>query len=400
MSNPAVTHSKLSFSSRKRWKNCPDSVVLSAGLPDKESPAAREGAAAHAVAEFYVRQAFNLAGAMPGDPLDVPVPEGVELKGRTPEQWNEELRQHGRAYVEYIKSMIPAGQHAHVTIEQKVAVPSLHPMLFGTADCLIWIDQTRTLIGIDYKYGFQDVEVGDDEDTNEQLSAYAVAAAETFNLQPESIVVAVFQPRRTIGMAGQHVELPADWLPRERAKLAAEVVAVDAANGTNPKPGPWCNYCRAARAGACPRVEEALAAATGVYVGEKSLHSMPDDEVVQLWAARTAFKAFWEDIEERIGQLAKASHPRIQVVLGEGRRKWKDEDQVTFTLLAMGRHDLLQPKALSAVFDRLPAFARDDLITKGTPPRSLKLVDPGTPSQIAKIFKKYSDIVDKNVKAE
>ncbi|MGJ8505771.1 DUF2800 domain-containing protein, partial [Glaesserella parasuis] len=158
-------------------------------------------------------------------------------------------------------------------------------------------------------------------------------------------VIAVFQPRRTIGMAGQHVELAADWLPRERAKLAAEVAAVDAANGTNPKPGPWCNYCRAARAGACPRVEEALSAATGVYVGEKSLHSMTDDEVVQLWAARTAFKAFWEDLEERIGQLAKASHPRIQVVLGEGRRKWKDEDQVTFTLLAMGRHDLLQPKA-------------------------------------------------------
>ncbi|MGJ8498410.1 DUF2800 domain-containing protein, partial [Glaesserella parasuis] len=127
------------------------------------------------------------------------------------------------------------------------AIPSLHAQLFGTADCLIWIDSLRRLIGIDYKYGFQDVEVGDDEDTNEQLSAYAVAAAETFNLQPESIVIAVFQPRRTIGMAGQHVELAADWLPRERAKLAAEVAAVDAANGTNPKPGPWCNYCRAAR---------------------------------------------------------------------------------------------------------------------------------------------------------
>lgn len=398
MSNPAVTHSKLSFSARKRWKNCPDSVLLSVGQPDKESPAAREGTAAHAVAEFYVRQAFGLPGAMPGDPLDVPVPEGVELKGKTPERWNEELRQHGRAYVGYIKSLIPAGYEAHVTIEQKVAIPSLHPQLFGTADCLIWIPELRLLIVIDYKYGFQDVDVGDDEDTNEQLAAYAVAAPETFNLQPLVLGVAVFQPRRTIGMAGQHVELPADWLPRERAKLAAEVAAVDAADGTNPKAGPWCNYCRAKAV--CPRTHETLAAAVGVYVGEKNLHSMSDDEVVQLWAARAAFKGFWEDVEERIGQLAKASHPRIQVVLGEGRRKWKDPEQVTLTLLAMGRHDLLEPKALSTVFDRLPAFARDDLVAKGTPPRSLKLVDPGTPSQIAKIFKRYSDIVDSQVKAD
>lgn len=396
MSNPAVTHSKLSFSARKRWKNCPDSVVLSVGQPDKESPAAREGTAAHAVAEFYVRQAFGLSGAMPGDPLDVPVPEGVDLKGKTPEQWNEKLRQHGRAYVDYIREHVQG--FAHVAIEQKVAIPSLHAQLFGTADCLIWDATSLALIVIDYKYGFQDVDVGDDEDTNEQLAAYAVAAAETFGLQPASIVIAVYQPRRTIGMAGQHVELPADWLPRERAKLAHEVAAVDAADGTNPKAGPWCNYCRAKAV--CPRTHEALAGAVGVYVGEKNLHSMSDDEVVQLWAARAAFKGFWEDVEERIGQLAKASHPRIQVVLGEGRRKWKDPEQVTLTLLAMGRHDLLEPKALSTVFDRLPAFARDDLVAKGTPPRSLKLVDPGTPSQIANIFKKYSDIVDSQVKAD
>lgn len=406
MSNPAVIHSKLSFSARKRWKNCPDSVVLSAGLPDKESPAAREGTAAHTIAEFYVRQVFNLPGKLPGDPLDIPVPEGVDLKDATPEEWNEELRKHGRAYAQYLKSLIPAGFEAHVTVEQKVAIPSLHAQLFGTADCLIWvagygpIAAAGLLIGADYKYGFQDVDVGDEDNTNEQLAAYGVAAAETFGLDPSAFKLAVFQPRRTIGTPGKHVDLPAEWLQLERAKLAEEVAAVEAADGTKPNPGPWCNYCRAARAGACPKVEEALAAATAVYVGERHLYNIPDDEIVQLWAMRTALKAFWEDVEGRIQELAKVGHPRIQIELQEGRRKWKDERAVTLTLLTMGRVDLLRPLALSAVYDRLPEFARADLVGRGAPPRSLKLVEAGTPSQTAKILKKYSKIIDESVKAD
>jgi len=398
MSNPAVVHSKLSFSARKRWKNCPDSVLLSAGFADKTSPYAAEGTAAHSVAEFYVRQAFGLPGALPGDPLDIPVTEGLNLKGRTPEAWNEDMRRHGRAYVEFIRGLIPAGAAAHVTIEQRVAIPSIHPQLFGTADCLVWLPELRRLVVVDYKYGFEDVAVGDAENTNEQLAAYVVAGAETFGLEPAELCVAIFQPRRVIGLAGQSEMFTSDWLPAERNKLRREVAAVDAATGQNPNAGDWCRYCRAKPI--CPRTHNAAAAALAVYTGERSLHSMTDDEVVQLWAARSAFKGFWEDVEERIELLAQAGHARLQVTTSDGRRKWKDDAQVTLTLLAMGRTDLLEPKALSTVFDKLPAFARDELIARGSPTRSIKLVDPGTPSQIAKLFKKYSNIVDAQVKGE
>lgn len=398
MSNPAVVHSKLSFSARKRWKNCPDSVVLSKDLPDKTSPYAAEGTAAHAVAEWYVRQAFGLPGAQAGDPPDVPVTEGLDLKGRTPAAWNEEMRKHGRAYVAFIRSLIPPGLEAHVTIEQRVAIPSIHAQLFGTADCLVWIAALARLIVVDYKYGFEDVAVGTFDDTNEQLGAYAVAGAETFGLEPAEIGIAVFQPRRVIGQAGQVEIFGGTWLPAERGKLTIEVARVDAADGSNPKAGPWCRHCRAKPK--CPRTHGALAQAVAFYAGEKNLHSMTDDEVVELWAARTAFKGFWEDVEERIGQIAQASHPRIQYATSEGRRKWKDETQAAYTLLAMGRPDLLAPRALSAVYDVLPPYAQAELVTRGADVRTIKLVDPGTPSQIAQIFKKYSNTVDKAVKAE
>lgn len=44
-------HAKLSPSSAERWMNCPGSVVLSEGMPDKTTQFAEEGTMAHAVAE-------------------------------------------------------------------------------------------------------------------------------------------------------------------------------------------------------------------------------------------------------------------------------------------------------------------------------------------------------------
>lgn len=411
MSNPAVIHSKLGFSARKRWRGCPPSVALSVGLPDKESPAAKEGTCAHTVAEFYVRQAYHLPGAAAGEAPFIVPPVELDLKNRTPEEWNEELRKHGHAYVTFIRSLIPAGYKAFVTIEQRVAIPSISDQLFGTADCIIWIPDLGLVIVVDYKFGFEDVEVGEvdtfapeDEDeeignaddVNPQLAAYLVAAIETFKLPARACAVAVFQPRRVIGEPGQSLELPIDWLPRERAKLTREVAATQRPG--EPTADKHCRYCRAKPI--CPRTHEALAEVVANYVGEMNLHTMSDDEVVQLWACRTAFKGFWEDVQERIKALAKAGHDRLGITTKDGRRKWRDKDEVALTLLALGRSDLLAPKTLSEVYDRLPENIRDTLIGRTLPVRTITLVEPGTPSETAKLFKKYSRIVDERVKVD
>jgi len=396
MSKPVVVHSKLSFSSRKRWRNCPASVQMSVGLSDVSGTAALEGTIAHTVAEFYVRQKFNLEGAAGGEaPLQAP-PVELDLKGKSVEDWNAELRKHGKAYAEFIQSLIPEGYQGFVTIEKKVAIPSIADQLFGTADCIVWVPAHHLLIVVDYKYGFEDVACGDAEDTNPQLAAYLVAAAETFELDPVRMMVAVFQPRRVIGMAGQALELPANWLQRERLLLAQEVARTQLPG--EPIAGEHCRYCRAKAA--CPRTHGAVAGALNNYVGLRSLHDMTDDEVVQLWAAHTAFKSFWEDVGQRIENLAKTGHPAIQITTKPGRRMWRDENEVALTLLAYGMHDLLEPKALSEVYDRLPAGLRDTLIKRSADQKTVKLVSPGTPSEVAKLFKQYSNIIDQSVKLD
>lgn len=393
MSNPQVSHSILSFSGRKRWKMCPISVELSKGMPDSSGPAAAEGTLAHAVAEHYVKQHFALPGAPAAGavaPEQVP-PPGLDLKGDTPQRWNETLRHHGRGYRDFIKGLIPPGAQAHVAIEQRVAIASISSQLFGTADCLVLltINGASYLIVIDYKYGFADVDVGTYDEPNEQLAAYAVAAAEGLaekGIRVEKLLLAVYQPRRPLAAPSQTLELDAAWLALERAKLAREVAAV--ANPGAPVPGDHCRYCKGKPK--CPTVHNSLSTALAAYAGEKNVLDMPEDDIVQLFAARTAFKAFWEDVEERVEQLVKAGHKNLRIKETQGRQMWKDPKAAAETLLAMNRLDLLQPVAISNALPVLPVEFHDELVKRSAPSRSIQVVDVQAPSAIATMFKNYA----------
>lgn len=393
MTNPQISHSILSFSGRKRWKTCPISVELSKGMPDSSGPAAAEGTLAHLVAEHYVKQHFALPGAPAAGavaPEQVP-PPGLDLKGDTPQRWNETLRHHGRGYRDFIRSLVPDGWVAHVAIEQRVAITSISDQLFGTADCLVWLPVQNRLIVVDYKYGFADVDVGTYDDPNEQLAAYAVAAVEGLaakgvNVRTTAVTLAVYQPRRPLAAPSQTLDLDADWLAIERAKLAREVAAV--ANPGAPVPGDHCRYCKGKPK--CPALHSSLSTALAAYAGEKNVLDMPEDDIVQLFAARTAFKAFWEDVEERIEQLVKAGHKNLRIKETQGRQMWKDPKAAAETLLAMNRLDLLQPVAISNALPVLPVEFHAELVKRSAPSRSIQVVDVQAPSAIATMFKNYA----------
>jgi len=394
MSNPQVSHSVLSFSGRKRWKMCPISVQLSKDMPDNPGPAAAEGTCAHTVAEHYVKQHFKLPGApVPGAvAADQPVPEGVDLKGDSPQRWNETLRHHGRGYRDFIRSLIPEGAtDVAVVVEQRVSIGSISADLFGTADCLILyrLNGVWHLVVVDYKYGFADVDVGTYDDPNEQLSAYAVAAAELAaakGVRVEHILLAVYQPRRPLAAPSQILALDAAWLALEREKLKREVAAV--AQPGAPVPGDHCRYCKGKPK--CPTVHNSMATALAAYAGERNLLELPEDDIVQLFAARTAFKAFWEDVEERIEQLLKAGHKNLRLKTSEGRQMWKDPKAAAETLLAMNRIDLLQPVAISNALPVLPTEFHAELVKRSAPSRTIQVVDVQAPSAIATMFKNFA----------
>lgn len=394
MSNPQSTHSKLSFSGRKRWKICPISVHLSTGMPDRSSPAAAEGTIAHTIAEFYVCQSFGLEhrdfGIIGPDdaPPDMVPPEGLDLKGKTVSEWNEQLRYHGAAYCSYIWSLIPEGAEHTVLVELKVSIPSIHSELYGTTDCAIWIPALGLIISVDYKYGFEPVDVGTYEETNEQLAAYLVALQEAIvatGQRATAGVLAVYQPRSVAGQVEQDLAVDGAWFVRERVKLATEVARVD--NPGAPTPGAHCRYCKGKPK--CTAMHNTLTTALAVYAGERSVIDMSDDEVVQLFAARTGFKALWEDIEERVSTLARAGHANLRVEEKQGRRMWYDTKATVQTLLALGRFDLLEPCNLSDALKVVPESFLDGLVVRSRPSRSIKVVDAPPPPAIAAMFQKY-----------
>lgn len=411
MAIPTVEHSTLSFSGRERWANCPGSVILAQGMPDSSGAAASEGTCAHTVAEFYVRQAFDLPGAQPGDPVNVDPPPGLaRFEGKTGlayenerAEWNEEMRKHGKGYVAYIRSLIPLGAKAFVDVEQRVSAASIDKRLFGTLDLRIWFPDFRVLLVLDYKYGFQEVDVGIETDPNKQLGAYGVASLDTFNGAIEGVMLAIYQPRRPLGDAGHKLYLPATWVAKERAVMAQEVVRVDQAAAVfttgditafeqHLEPGEHCRYCKAAPK--CPKTQAALQAALDTSAGLRSVLDMPEDDLLALYASRSAVKALMEDIAQRVEQLAKTGSTKIAIETKAGRRMWRNTSEVTLTLLALGLDKCLTPGPLSEVIDQIPEQFREALVGRARDSVSIKVLRKNEPRAVAQMFKKYTKGVD------
>jgi hypothetical protein len=325
-------------------------------------------------------------------------PEGFDPKGRTLQEWRDELMRHGRNYRDFITDLTlangGANGGANVVLEFKVAAKSIHDQLFGTADCLIWIASTRTLVVVDYKYGFAGVDVGTVEDPNKQLEAYAIAAIDQTGVAPERVILAVYQPRRHIGTPGATLELPASWLPDARQRLTAEATDVESATAgdprtTTPVPGDHCRYCRASNR--CGAVNKVASAALLVYAKPTSLQDMTDDEIVELWSMRTAFKDFMEDVEARVAALSRTGHAGLSIKTAQGRQVWADPKAAALTLLALGRADLVQACALSDALHAIPDEAREQLIKRSAPSQTIVSVNKSDPGRVAKLFEKYAD---------
>lgn len=409
MQQTVTLHSKLSFSGRDRWANCPASVHGTEDHVDTISPIAQEGTLAHGVAEFYSRQAFNLDGAVPGEPAACAPPEGLSLKGLTVDEWNTQLRQHGQAYMDFIKSQIELyfpgralpfeyGKDYYVAIEKKVSIPSIHELLYGTADCLIFIPSIHKLIVIDYKYGFKPVTLGNFYTTNPQLAAYAIGGAEKLSVPVDTFRLAIFQPRIPT-LAPQTLDLPQKWLQKERLRLRDDVAAVFAPGAAyNFKPGEHCRFCP--RINKCPKAHDIVSTAVQAAGGLVDLATLPEDVVLDLWAAKAAFKSFWEDVDERIEKMAKLGNKRIEVKIGSGRRKWADPKNATLYLLALGRTDLLEPVAISAALPHLPEDLHAALVGQTAGSRTLVINEAPHMSEVAKKFQKYVKPVDFLLKLE
>jgi hypothetical protein len=127
----------------------------------------------------------------------------------------------------------------NVLTEHRLDMASLGFTKGGTADLVLVVPE-KLVVVIDWKYGFLDQGDADDHD---QTSAYAAAAAETFDC--DKVLVYLCQPRAEKAHRYSGAEYPAETLRKNRAWTAA---VIRLARGADPQLDPSyaaCVHCRA-----------------------------------------------------------------------------------------------------------------------------------------------------------
>lgn len=319
-------HAILSASSSHRWMNCTPSARLEQEFKEYESTAAKEGTAAHALAEHKLKRKLKMRS-------DRPVSEFND----------EDMELYTDDYSDYVYEQYKKAQrydeNAQIFIEQKLDFSCYVPDGFGTGDAVI-ISKGKIQI-IDLKYG-QGVLV--DAENNSQMMLYALGALKKFGKDYEikKVKLVIFQPRReNVSVWETTVTQLKKWAEKElrpRAEMAFK--------GTgNYQPGSHCQFCKAA-AKCRARAEENLKLAQEEF---KKPPLFTDAEIESILSKIQGLKKWADEIWEfALEQALKGKQWNgFKVVQGKSVRKYSDEQKVVDACNKAGYKDIYVKKLIT-----------------------------------------------------
>jgi hypothetical protein len=309
-----MDHAKLSPSAAHRWLACTGSLTWPSG-DDTGSEYAAEGTRAHELAAAFL--------------LKQPMPHQQE-----PEDW-EQLQ----VYTNYVEAI--AGTRY---IEQRVVLEAepggqVDPITYGTSDCLVFDDMSRTLWVVDLKWG-RGVKV--DAENNEQLMIYALAAIDSFALihSVDNVKLVIVQPR-----LGHISEWGVSVAQLEEFRGVVLHTAEQVAMGTftfNPgeKQCRWCPGKHACEALAKQVHAEVSAEFDNLDAMEENLKTWePNPNILGEYLDGIPLIRMWCDAVENHAMDALRAGKQVsgyKLVAGRmGNRQWGDADEVEKTLKSM-----------------------------------------------------------------
>lgn len=322
---PPRNHAILSASSSHRWLNCNPSARLEQEFEDRETEAAAEGTAAHALCEHKLRRALKQRSKKPVSQYD-----------------NDEMDAYTDGYVQFVLETISEAKETCpdplVMIEQRLDFSCYVPDGFGTGDCVIIADKTMHII--DFKYGLG---VLVESERNPQMMLYALGALRIYDslYDIEQVALTIYQPRReNVSTWMIDVAELKNWAENElrpKAQLAFE-------GKGEYLPGPWCTFCKAAvkcRA----RAEEKLKLAQYEFAKPPLLTDTEIEEIL----GKLDDLTHWANEVAAYAQDA-AIHGKQwngwKVVEGRSVRKYSDESAVIDAANAAGYKDIFKKTLL------------------------------------------------------
>lgn len=363
-----MPHSKLAPSSASRRVACPGSRALEARYPEKiESDKAREGTAAHWVAQQYLLCNYALPSTTPqGELITDEMLDGAHV-------YEHEIKWNNRE------------TEVNLHIEEKTDISIVHPDCWGTPDCWFIVDGHLHLF--DYKFGHGFVEVFE----NWQLLEYAAGVVSTQPLVT-TITLTIVQPRcyTKEGPVRSWTLSAAQLQEYTRRLQIAEALASEPNAVCNPSPE--CKNCKGRQA--CTALQNTAANVADLSTENQSYDLSPLQTGLELKYLRVALSmitARATALEEQARSMITRGEavPGFRLEPGQGRECWtKNKEEV----LALGEiMDLNLAKPQDVI---TPAQARklglpEDIVSfysKRTA-GGLKLVEN---DNAAKVFRKLS----------
>ena len=237
-------HAACSPSSASMWLACPASVTLTKDMARPSSKYAKEGTAAHQVAEMTLKG-------------DIFLPDKVTVEG------DEFIVSPGMCralnpYVSYVERL-RALPKATVYLEHRVTVPQSYGMVWGTMDCGVYSPASGFYIA-DLKFGKGHVV----EPSAPQLKLYALGLAHLFRSEnPDTPVrLTICQPRvESVAPLRSHDTTLSElwqWQDFEVTPALGRIASGD----TSEHAGPHCRWClRRSECAAFARKRQTYAAA-------------------------------------------------------------------------------------------------------------------------------------------
>ena len=214
-------HAAASPSSAAMWMNCPASITLAEGRVRPSSLYAKEGTAAHQIAEMILAGELFPPGriTIEGSEFIVGLPM---LKALNP-------------YIDFVQKL--QDRCAEVRIEQRVGLRWADGLVWGTTDCLA--KRGGELDIVDLKYG-KGVAVDPD---SAQLKIYALSAIHTFwpDALFDRINLTIVQPR--INPVPQTFSMLASDLAQWGQTTLKPAIARIVQQHTTEVYGHWCRWC-------------------------------------------------------------------------------------------------------------------------------------------------------------
>ena len=323
---PPNDHALLSASSSHRWLHCNPSARLEREFADRETIAAAEGTAAHALAEHKLKRKLKLRSERPVSPFDT-----------------DEMEICTDDYADFVMEQVTKERRrdpdTQVFIEQRLDFSCYVPEGFGTGDCLI-VSKGRLHI-IDLKYGMGLLV---DSEENPQMMLYALAALNQYEeqYQIKKVKLTIFQPRRdNVSTWETTVAKLKKWATKDLVPKAQKAFRGEGEYC----PGEWCIFCKAAvkcRA----RADDKLRLAQSEF---KMPPLLTDAEIESVLAKLPDIKKWADEIQEYALAKALAGKEWTGFKLVEGRsvRKFTDERAVVKAANEAGYHDIYKQTLIS-----------------------------------------------------